>query len=161
MGVAVLRLGALKVHVRVSGPLLIPQQPQGLCPPPAGGAAATQGVGTDDRQLLDVVEQPGDVAVRGHRAAPYHCLQEGWRKSVVSLLFMGWGSGQRGGPGGGGIPEDLGCRIIYLFLNFSVPYQGSQRARPVLGWAYRKKVHSHGLKCTAVWQGRQVSNHSV
>lgn len=43
VGVAAFRLGALKVHVRVSGPLLIPQQPQGLCPPPAGGsAAATQ-----------------------------------------------------------------------------------------------------------------------
>lgn len=58
MGVSVLRLGALQVHVWVHGPVLVPQQPQGLCPPPAGGAAATQGVGADDRQLLDVIEQP-------------------------------------------------------------------------------------------------------
>lgn len=134
MGVAALRLGALKVHVRVSGPLLIPQQPQGLCPPPAGGAAATQGVGTDDRQLLDVVEQPGDVAVRGHRAAPYHCLQEGWRKSVVSLLFMVEGGGQ---VREGGLEEEEYLRtLVAASSTCSLIFQSLTRAHrgPGLCW---------------------------
>jgi len=73
----------LKIHIWGS---VLPQEPEGLCSPSAGGAPAPQRVRADGRKLLDVVEDPGDVAFHFHSAAPHHGLRNTGKRGEKSEL---------------------------------------------------------------------------